>query len=145
MRIVLQRVSEASVTVSGEEVSKIGRGLLLLVGVGRADSDVNMAWLAEKCVNLRIFPDEEDKMNKSLLDVGGEVLAISQFTLYGDTRKGRRPSFVDAAPPDEAKKLFNRFVEFVRDFGVGVKTGVFGAMMDVKLNNAGPVTIILER
>jgi len=145
MRIVLQRVSKAGVTVRGELISRIGRGLLLLVGVGREDDDAKMAWLAEKCVNLRIFPDEEDKMNRSLLDVGGEILAISQFTLYGDTLKGRRPSFVEAAPPEEAQKHFNRFVELLGGYDVPVSKGIFGAMMDVELVNDGPVTITIER
>ena len=115
------------------------------MGVGQDDGEENLTWLAEKCVNLRIFADREDKMNRSLLDVGGEVLAISQFTLYADSGKGRRPSFMGAAPPEAAEKLFDRFVELMKDLGVRVKTGVFGAMMDVKLNNSGPVTIILEK
>ncbi len=145
MRVVLQRVSKAGVTVYGKEISSIGRGLLLLVGVGKGDNEENITWLAEKCVNLRIFPDEEDRMNLSLLDIGGEVLAISQFTLYGNIRKGRRPSFVDAAPPEEAVTLFDRFVEIIGGMGVVVKKGMFGAMMDVELINTGPVTIIMER
>jgi D-tyrosyl-tRNA(Tyr) deacylase len=145
MRIILQRVSKAIVYVEGNAVSSIGRGLLLLVGVGREDGEANMTWLAEKCANLRIFPDEEDRMNRSLLDAGGEILAISQFTLYADTRRGRRPSFVDAAPPGEAEELFDRFVEILGRTGLPVRKGVFGAMMDVELVNEGPVTIILER
>jgi D-tyrosyl-tRNA(Tyr) deacylase len=145
MRIVLQRVSRASVSIDGRVVSKIGKGLLLLVGVGSGDSEERLSWLAEKCVTLRIFPDEEDRMNRSLLDVGGEVLAISQFTLYADTRKGRRPSFIEAAPPGEAEPLFDRFVEIVRGHGVTVRNGVFGAMMDVELVNEGPVTIVMEK
>lgn len=126
-------------------VAEIGRGLLLLVGVGIGDDEERLSWLAEKCVNLRVFPDEEDKMNRSLLDIGGAVLAISQFTLYADTRKGRRPSFILAAPSAEAEPLFDRFVEMVRGHGVPVKKSIFGAMMDVELVNEGPVTIILER
>jgi D-tyrosyl-tRNA(Tyr) deacylase len=145
MRIVLQRVARASVSIDGRVVSKIGKGLLLLVGVGSGDSEERLSWLAEKCVTLRIFPDEEDRMNRSLLDVGGEVLAISQFTLYADTRKGRRPSFIEAAPPGEAEPLFDRFVEIVRGHGVTVRNGVFGAMMDVELVNEGPVTIVMEK
>lgn len=145
MRIVLQRVSRAHVSVDGDLVAGIGKGLLLLVGVGTDDGDGNMTWLAEKCVNLRIFPDEEGLMNRSLIDAGGEILAISQFTLYADTKKGRRPSFVHAAPPDIAGPLFDRFVEILRGQGVRVKKGVFGAMMDVELVNDGPVTIIMEK
>jgi len=145
MRIVLQRVARARVTVKNELVAAIGRGLLLLVGVGREDDDEKMSWLAEKCVNLRVFPDEENRMNRSVLDIGGEILAVSQFTLYGDTRRGRRPSFVEAAPPPEAEKLFDRFVGLIGGFDVAVKKGVFGAMMDVELVNDGPVTITLER
>ena len=146
MRIVLQRVSEASVTVGGEVVSRIGPGLLLLVGVAADDGEAQADWLAEKVVGLRIFGDGEGKMNLSVRDVGGEVLAVSQFTLLADTRKGKRPSFVGAAPPEEAERLFDYFCERLRAAGAGpVKTGVFGAMMDVALVNDGPVTIILER
>jgi D-tyrosyl-tRNA(Tyr) deacylase len=146
MRIVLQRVSEASVTVEGERVSETGRGLLLLVGVARGDGKAEADWLAEKVAGLRIFNDEEGKMNLSVRDVGGEVLAISQFTLLADTRKGKRPSFIGAARPEEAEPLFAYFCEKLRAAGVGsVKTGVFGAMMDVALVNDGPVTIVLER
>jgi D-tyrosyl-tRNA(Tyr) deacylase len=146
MRIVLQRVSEASVTVEGERVSETGRGLLLLVGVARGDGKAEADWLAEKVAGLRIFNDEEGKMNLSVRDVGGEVLAISQFTLLADTRKGKRPSFIGAARPEEAEPLFAYFCERLRAAGVGsVKTGVFGAMMDVALVNDGPVTIVLER
>jgi D-aminoacyl-tRNA deacylase len=146
MRIVLQRVSEASVTVEGERVSETGRGLLLLVGVARGDGKAEADWLAEKVAGLRIFNDEEGKMNLSVRDVGGEALAISQFTLLADTRKGKRPSFIGAARPEEAEPLFAYFCERLRAAGVGsVKTGVFGAMMDVALVNDGPVTIVLER
>ncbi len=145
MKIVLQRVSRASVRVGGEEVSSIGTGILALVGIGRGDTDEKILDLmAKKMLNLRIFPDEEDKMNRSLLDIGGELLCVSQFTLYANCRKGRRPSFVEAMPPKEAEELFNRFVEKLREFGIPVKTGVFGAMMEVSLVNDGPVTIILE-
>ena len=146
MRIVLQRVSEASVTVGGEVVSRIGPGLLLLVGVAAGDGEAQADWLAEKVAGLRVFNDEEEKMNLSVRDVGGEVLAVSQFTLLADTRKGKRPSFVRAAPPEEAEPLFDHFCERLRASGVGtVETGSFGAMMQVALVNDGPVTIVLER
>jgi D-tyrosyl-tRNA(Tyr) deacylase len=146
VRIVLQRVSEASVTVEGEVVSEIGSGLLLLVGVAAGDGEAQADWLAEKVAGLRIFSDEEGKMNLSVRDVGGEVLAVSQFTLLADTRKGKRPSFVRAAPPEEAEPLFDHFCERLRASGVGtVETGSFGAMMQVALVNDGPVTIVLER
>ena len=146
MRIVLQRVSEASVTVEGEVVSEIGPGLLLLVGVAAGDGEAQADWLAEKVAGLRIFNDEEGKMNLSVRDVGGEALAVSQFTLLADTRKGKRPSFVRAAPPEEAEPLFDHFCERLRASGVGtVETGSFGAMMEVALVNDGPVTIVLER
>ena len=146
MRIVLQRVSEASVTVEGEVVSEIGSGLLLLVGVAAGDGEAQADWLAEKVAGLRIFSDEEGKMNLSVRDVGGEVLAVSQFTLLADTRKGKRPSFVRAAPPEEAEPRFDHFCERLRASGVGtVETGSFGAMMEVALVNDGPVTIVLER
>jgi D-aminoacyl-tRNA deacylase len=146
VRIVLQRVKDASVTVGGERISEIGPGLLLLVGVGQGDEEPEAGWLAEKVAGLRIFNDENGKMNLSVRDVGGEVLAVSQFTLLADTRKGKRPSFVGAAPPEEAERLFDYFCERLRVAGVGsVKTGSFGAMMDVALTNDGPVTIILER
>ena len=146
MRIVLQRVKSASVTVGGERISEIGPGLLLLVGVAQGDGESEADWLAEKIAGLRIFNDESGKMNLSLKDVGGEVLAVSQFTLLADTRKGKRPSFVGAAPPEEAERLFDYFCERLREAGVGsVETGSFGAMMDVALVNDGPVTIVLER
>jgi D-tyrosyl-tRNA(Tyr) deacylase len=146
VRIVLQRVKEASVTLGDERISEIGPGLLLLVGVAQGDGEAETGWLAEKIAGLRIFNDESGKMNLSLKDVGGEVLAVSQFTLLADTRKGKRPSFVGAAPPEEAERLFDYFCERLREAGVGsVKTGSFGAMMDVALVNDGPVTIVLER
>ena len=146
MRIVLQRVKNASVTVEGERISSIGPGLLLLVGVAGEDGEAEAEWLAKKVAGLRIFGDENGKMNLGVRDVGGEVLAVSQFTLIADTRKGKRPSFVAAAPPEEAEQLFNYFCERLRTAGVGsVETGSFGAMMDVALVNDGPVTIILER
>ena len=146
MRIVLQRVKNASVTVGDERVSEIGAGLLLLVGVASGDGEAEADWLARKITGLRIFNDREGKMNLSVRDAGGEVLAVSQFTLLADTRKGKRPSFVRAAPPEEAEPLFDHFCEGLRASSAGpVKTGVFGAMMDVALVNDGPVTIILER
>ncbi len=146
MRVVLQRVKSASVAVGGERISEIGAGLLLLVGVARGDEESEAGWLAEKVAGLRIFNDEEGKMNRSVKDTGGEVLAVSQFTLLGDTRKGKRPSFLKAAPPEEAEPLFGYFCEKLRASGVrSVKTGSFGATMDVALTNAGPVTILLER
>jgi len=146
MRIVLQRVKNASVTVGDETVSEIGAGLLLLVAVASGDGEAEADWLARKITGLRIFNDREGKMNLSVQDAGGEVLAVSQFTLLADTRKGKRPSFVGAAPPEEAERLFDYFCERLRAASAGpVKTGVFGAMMDVTLVNDGPVTIILER
>jgi D-tyrosyl-tRNA(Tyr) deacylase len=146
MRIVLQRVKNASVTVEDERISGIGPGLLLLVGVERGDEEAGVDWLAEKVAGLRIFGDENGKMNLGVRDVGGEILAVSQFTLIADTRKGKRPSFVGAAPPGEAERLFDYFCERLREAGVGsVETGSFGAMMDVALVNDGPVTIVLER
>jgi D-tyrosyl-tRNA(Tyr) deacylase len=146
LRIVLQRVREASVTVEGQRIANIGSGLLLLVGVAQGDSESEANWLADKVAGLRIMADEEGKMNRSVRDVGGAVLAVSQFTLLADTRKGKRPSFVGAAPPEEAARLFDYFCERLRAAGVEqVKTGRFGAMMDVALVNDGPVTIVLER
>ncbi len=146
MRVVLQRVKNASVTVSGERISEIGEGLLLLVGVAKDDGEGEASWLAEKIAGLRIFNDEDGKMNLSVRDVGGEILAVSQFTLLADTRKGKRPSFVSAAPPEEAERLFDYFCGRLSEAGVGpVRTGSFGAMMDVALVNDGPVTIVLER
>ncbi|CAN5877847.1 D-aminoacyl-tRNA deacylase [soil metagenome] len=146
MRIVLQRVKEASVTVAGEKISSIGPGLLLLVGVAHRDGEPEADWLAEKTAGLRIMGDEEGKMNRSVKDIGGAILAVSQFTLLADTRKGKRPSFIGAAPPEEAVRLFDYFCERLRAAGVTeVQKGRFGAMMDVALVNDGPVTIILER
>lgn len=144
MRIVAQRVSEAAVVVSEEEVGAIRVGLCVLVGVAPEDTEADAAKLAEKIVNLRIFGDEQGKMNLSLLDVQGELLAISQFTLYADCRKGRRPSFVKAASPDLGNVLYERFVAYVREAGVHVETGVFGAEMAVRLCNEGPVTIVMD-
>ena len=146
MRIVLQRVKNASVAVEGENVSEIGPGLLLLVGVAAGDGESEAGWLAKKVAGLRVMPDEEGKMNRSVVEAGGEVLAVSQFTLLGDARKGRRPSFVGAAPPEVAEPLFDLFCEKLRGAGVRVvETGRFGARMEVALVNDGPVTIVLER
>jgi len=146
VKIVLQRVKNASVSVSGERISEVGSGLLLLVGIARGDVETAADWLAEKVAGLRIFADDDGKMNLDVREAGGEVLAVSQFTLLADTRKGKRPSFVDAAPPEEAESLFDHFCEKLREAGVSsVKTGSFGAMMDVALTNDGPVTIVLER
>jgi len=144
VRVVLQRVARASVDVEGERIAEIGRGLLLLVGVGQLDEGVDLERLARKIVSLRVFPDEAGLMNRSLLDVGGDVLAVSQFTLYGDTRKGRRPSYVAAARPEVAEPLFDRFVDALRAEGVSTQTGRFGARMAVELTNDGPVTLVLE-
>ena len=145
MRVVIQRVREARVTVDGEVVGQIGPGLLLLVGIGRGDTEEALRWVAEKIINLRIFEDESGRMNLSLREVGGEILAVSQFTLYGDVRKGRRPNFTGAAPPEEAEPLFNRFVQLLRESGAKVETGRFRAHMLVELVNDGPVTLLLER
>lgn len=147
MRVVLQRVRGAGVEVDGETVGSIpGPGLLLLVGLHGADTEDDLAWMAEKIVGLRIFSDDEGRMNLSLDDVGGDLLVVSQFTLYGDCRKGRRPSFVHAADPEIAIPLYERFVELLEERAPGrVETGEFGAMMDVRLLNAGPVTLVLER
>ena len=144
MRIVLQRASRATVAVDGEVIGRIGRGLVALVGIAAGDTEAELDLMADKMLNLRIFEDEQHHMNRSLLDVGGEVLAISQFTLLANCRKGRRPSFTGAAPPEEASALFDRFVERLRASGSRVETGRFGAMMEVDLVNAGPVTIVLD-
>ncbi len=143
MRATLQRVSEAEVRVDGETVGKIGRGWLVLLGVGHGDTEQEAAKLADKVVRLRLFEDAEGKFNLSLLDVGGEMLVVSQFTLYADTSRGRRPSFVGAAEPEKASALVDRFAELVRGYGVRVETGRFGAHMDVRLHNDGPVTVNL--
>ena len=145
MRAVVQRVSRADVRVGAEELGAIGLGLVVLLGVGREDDASDADHLAQKVAGLRIFADDEDKMNRSVLDVGGGVMVISQFTLYGDARKGRRPSFIDAAPPEGANELYEHFVARLRSAGVRrVVTGRFQAMMDVTLTNAGPVTILLD-
>ena len=147
MRVVIQRVSRAEVRVEGRRVGAIGAGLLVLAGFTAGDTEDTLQWMVEKIVTLRIFGDAEGKMNLALGDVGGALLVVSQFTLYGDARKGRRPSFVDAAPPEAAVPLYERFVAVLRERsgGAPVETGVFGAMMDVELVNAGPVTLVLEK
>ncbi len=144
MKLVLQRVSEARVEVGGEVIGEIGQGLLVFVGLGKGDSEELFSGMAKKVVNLRIFEDEAGKMNRSLLDVGGEILLVSQFTLYADTRRGRRPSFVEAMGPEEARELFAKFVEEVKQYPVKVEQGQFQAQMEVFLCNDGPVTILLE-
>jgi D-aminoacyl-tRNA deacylase len=144
MRAVVQRVRQASVAVAGREVARIGPGLLVLLGVGQGDTEADAALLAEKVVHLRIFADEAGHMNLSAAETRGALLVVSQFTLYGDARKGRRPSFVQAAPPAEAERLYRRFVETVRGSGLDVGEGVFQADMDVALVNQGPVTILLD-
>ena len=146
MRVVLQRVSSGSVSIRGETVGEIGPGLVLLVGFTEGDDEETLRWMADKVVGLRVFSDEEEKMNLSLDEVEGDILVVSQFTLYGDTRKGRRPSFVKAAHPDLAIPLYDTFLDLLRDRRPGrVESGEFGAMMDVALVNAGPVTLVLER
>jgi D-tyrosyl-tRNA(Tyr) deacylase len=144
MRAVVERVSRAKVTVNGWIAGEIGMGLLVLLGVGRDDSESDVNYMAEKIAGLRIFEDADGKMNRSVLDVGGSVLAVSQFTLYGDVRRGKRPSFDDAAPPEPARRLYELFVERVRAAGLRCETGRFQEMMQVELVNEGPVTILLD-
>jgi D-tyrosyl-tRNA(Tyr) deacylase len=145
MRIILQRVSQARVTVDGEAIAQIGPGLVLLVGVAPHDQQDQARYLADKIAHLRIFEDQDGKMNRSILDMGGEVIVVSQFTLFADTRKGRRPSFTDAAPPPIAEPLVEQFAAFLMELGVPTQNGEFGAHMLVEIANDGPVTIILER
>jgi D-tyrosyl-tRNA(Tyr) deacylase len=144
MRVVIQRVKSASVSVRTEVVGKIGKGLLVLIGVAISDNIDDAEYLSDKTVNLRTFEDENHKMNRSVLDIGGEILVVSQFTLLGDCKKGRRPSFVNAASPELADKLYQQFVERIQQKGVSVKTGRFQAQMEVSLINDGPVTLIIE-
>lgn len=145
MRVLLQRVSSASVTIAGQRVGAIGRGYLLLVGLTHSDTESQLVWMAEKVQGLRLFADDEGKMNRALEEVGGQLLVVSQFTLYGDAQKGRRPSFIDAARPEVAVPLYERFIALLRERGLHVETGEFGAMMDVQLVNDGPVTLWLEK
>lgn len=145
MRAVVQRVTRASVSVDGQAIGSIGPGLVVLLGVAHGDSEAEARWLAEKIAHLRIFEDEAGKFNRSALDVGGEVLVISQFTLLADARRGRRPSFTDAAPPDMAEPLVDRFADLIRQQGLRVATGQFGAYMLVEIHNDGPVTLVLDR
>ncbi len=149
MRLLLQRVSRAEVRIDGDAgprvAGSIGRGFLLLVGLTHTDGEEELAWMADKVIGLRLFADNEGKMNLGLTDIDGALLVVSQFTLYGDARKGRRPSFIDAAPPALAVPLYERFITLLRERRVPVETGEFGAMMDVELVNDGPVTLFLER
>jgi len=145
MRVLLQRALRAEVRVGDRVAGRIGRGYLLLVGFTHSDGEAQLLWMAEKIAGLRIFPDDDDKMNRSIADVGGAVLVVSQFTLYGDAVKGRRPSFVDAARPETAIPLYERFIALLRARDLTVETGEFGAMMEVELVNDGPVTLWLER
>lgn len=146
MVALVQRVKDASVEVDGDTVGAIGSGLLVLLGVHEDDTDNESAWLARKCAHLRIFPDADGRMDRSVIDTGGEVLVVPQFTLYGDTSKGHRPSFIEAAPPDRAEALYEQFVDdLAAELGKDVPTGIFGAMMDVHLTNDGPVTLWVEK
>ncbi|NIQ02957.1 MAG: D-tyrosyl-tRNA(Tyr) deacylase [Nitrospinaceae bacterium] len=145
MKIVLQRVARSAVTVEKEVVGRIGRGLMILFGAEKGDADEAVSFLAEKTLHLRIFPDDQGKMNRSCMDIGGEILVVSQFTLAGDCSRGRRPGFDNAAEPGEAERLYRRFVEELAASGLKVEEGRFGALMQVELVNDGPVTFILER
>jgi len=145
MRVIIQRVREGRVSIAGEVLAEIGKGLVILLGIGPEDGEPQVKYLAEKVANLRIFADAEGKTNLSCLDVGGEAIVVSQFTLYADTRKGRRPSFVNAAPPEIAEPLVDRFAELLQAQGVPTQTGQFGAEMLVEIDNHGPVTIFIER
>jgi D-tyrosyl-tRNA(Tyr) deacylase len=144
MRAVVQRVSRAGVSVNGKRTVSIGSGLLVLLGVGQDDTETDAFYLAEKVAHLRVFPDEHGKMNRSVLEVGGELLVVSQFTLYGDCRKGRRPSYCQAANPETAQRLYRSFVSRCKKSGLSVGEGVFRAMMDVELVNDGPVTLLID-
>ena len=144
MRALIQRVCRATVRVEEQVVGQIDRGLLILLGISDTDGLSDMEYVAEKCVNLRIFEDNQGKMNRSLLDTGGQVLVVSQFTLHADTRKGRRPSFNRAAPPDIAKSMYEQFIQRLRTFGIHTETGVFGAYMQVEIHNTGPVTLMVD-
>jgi D-aminoacyl-tRNA deacylase len=147
MRIIIQRVKSSSVTVDGEIIGKIGKGLNILVGIAPTDTEQEIDWMVGKCLDLRLFPSDanDSKWEKSVVDIQGELLVVSQFTLYGDCRKGRRPSFSNSASPDLAEILYNRFVNSLKESGLSVATGKFGAMMQVNIENDGPVTLFLER
>lgn len=145
MRVVIQRVTSSQVTIEGTIVGAIAQGLNLLVGIAETDTETELDWMARKCLDLRLFPDENGKLDRSVVEIGGELLVISQFTLYGDARKGRRPSFDRAAAPAQAEALYEAFVAKLRSSNLRVETGKFGAMMRVSIENSGPVTIILER
>lgn len=144
MRAVVQRVSQAEVVISGVQVARIGQGLVALVAISGQDTEKDLSWMARKIVELRIFDDEQGKLNLSLQEIAGELLVVSQFTLYGDCRKGRRPSYIEAAPPEQAEKLYREFVTIVRQLVPGVQTGQFQASMEVSLTNSGPVTVIID-
>ena len=144
MRVVVQRVKSASVTVDGKLISEVGKGLLVFHGVAQEDTSADLDYLTNKVAHLRVFEDDEGRMNRSLLEIDGEALVVSQFTLYGDCRKGRRPSFIGAAAPDKAEALYQQFIEALSCTGISVKAGIFQAMMDVRLVNDGPVTILLD-
>lgn len=145
MKIILQRVTYGSVTVDNKTIGEINQGFVLLFGVGKNDDTEKAEFLADKCLNLRVFSDEQGKMNKSILDIKGEILVISQFTLYGDTKKGRRPSFTEAGSPKDAEELYQFFVQVLKKSNLKIETGIFGADMKVKIHNDGPVTFILEQ
>ncbi len=146
MRVILQRVKSSQVIVDGNTIGKIGRGLNLLVGIAQTDTQAELDWMARKCLELRIFPDgEAGRFDRSVQEIAGEILVVSQFTLYGDCRKGRRPSFDQAAAPETAIRLYEQFVQKLRQSGLKIETGQFGAMMQVSIENDGPVTLILER
>ena len=144
MRVVAQRVSQAEVVIDGVSVGRIGKGILALAAFSQQDTEKDLDWMARKIAGLRIFSDSQGKLNLSLQDTGGQLLVVSQFTLYGDCRKGRRPSYSDAAPPAEAEALYNRFLEIIRQYVPDVQSGQFQAMMEVNLNNSGPVTLIID-
>ena len=144
MRVVIQRVSKASVSVDGKVIGSISRGLVVLLGVGKDDGEDDLKYTVDKTVNLRIFEDDDRKMNLSALDIQAEILAVSQFTLYGDSRKGRRPSFIDAAPPDKGEEFYDRYIHLLKETGLTVATGEFGAFMAVDIHNDGPVTLIVD-
>lgn len=144
MRAVIQRVSRGDVVIDGQSKGRIGKGLVILIGVREGDTEEDARWLAEKCIHLRIFEDDQGKFNLSLRDVRGEILVVSQFTLYGDCRKGRRPSFTEAASPEVAEWLYNMFIQLLQQNGLKVESGVFGARMQVEIHNEGPVTLIVD-